>query len=96
MRLRTHVVRGRVAVVARGAVRVHPRGRAHDRVRQAVAERDGWICQLCHEPIDPALRRPDPMALHVDHVEQLADGGSDAPSNLRATHELCHRRRHAG
>lgn len=87
-RLRTRVVDGRV-VVTPADVRAHPRGRAYERVRQAVADRDGWICQLCGRPIDPALRRPHAMALHVDHVDELAAGGSDALANLRAAHARC-------
>ena len=92
MRLRTRVVRGRT-VAAPADVRPHPRGRAYQAVRLAVAERDGWICQLCWQPIDARLRRPHPMALAVDHVVLLSAGGSDVMSNLRAAHADCNARR---
>lgn len=94
VKLRTRIVNGRV-IVGPAEVRPHPRGRGHAAVRQAVADRDGWICQLCGEPIDLALRRPHPFALAVDHVVGLAAGGSDEISNLRATHALCNSRRRA-
>lgn len=54
-----------------------------------IAQRDGWVCQLCLEPIDRRLRKPHPRALHVDHVKRRADGGGDHDGNLRATHACC-------
>lgn len=90
-KLRTRVVAG-VAVVGPSEVRPHPRGRAWDRIRMAVAERDRWVCQLCGEAIDPALKRPHPRALHAHHVIELAAGGSDAMSNLQASHARCNER----
>jgi 5-methylcytosine-specific restriction endonuclease McrA len=89
VRLRTRIVNGR-AVATSADVRAHPRGRAYERVRLAVAERDAWICQLCGQPIDRRLRRPDPMALSVHHVIEFAAGGSHAMSNLQAAHDICH------
>lgn len=94
MRLRTRVVNGR-AVAGPADVRPHPRGRAHQRLRVLVADRDGWTCQLCWEPIDPKLRRPHPLALAIDHIVEVAAGGSDAMSNLRAAHADCNARRRA-
>lgn len=73
-----------------------PRGNAFEPTRQRVAERDGWTCALCGEAIDPALRKPHPDALHIDHLEQRAAGGSDDPSNLRATHARCNKSRPTG
>jgi 5-methylcytosine-specific restriction endonuclease McrA len=52
-------------------------------------ERDGWTCQLCLDPIDPALRVPDPMAATLDHVVPLAQGGSHSMQNLQAAHFMC-------
>lgn len=71
------------------------RGRSFDRVRLAVAERDRWTCAGCLEQIDPALRRPHPRALHVDHKIPLAAGGTDDPSNLAAMHADCNLRKGA-
>lgn len=91
MRLRTRVVDGRV-VVGAAAVRERPRGRAWERIRQAVAARDRWECQLCGKPIGRALRRPNPMALEVHHVVSVEAGGTDELANLQAAHADCHRR----
>lgn len=70
-----------------------PRGNAYEGVRQAVAERDRWTCQICHKPINPVLKRPHPRALHIDHIVPRADFGADDPANLRATHAECNLRR---
>lgn len=60
------------------------------RVRRAeIYARDGWVCQLCLEPIDPNLRYPDLMSPSIDHVIPLATGGSHEPSNVQAAHFLC-------
>lgn len=94
MKLRTHVVRGRVVVIAPGPVRDRQRGNAFEATRQRVAARDGWTCRYCGKPINPRLKRPHPMALHVHHVEEVAQLGSDADANLAAMHADCHRRAH--
>jgi 5-methylcytosine-specific restriction endonuclease McrA len=65
------------------------RGNGFEPTRQRIAERDQWICQLCGQPINPLLRRPHPMALHIDHVRRRADGGTEADENLRSTHARC-------
>ena len=64
--------------VAAGKVK-HPGGRAWQRVRDAVLERDGRICWLCGQP----------GANTADHVLPIAHGGNDDPSNLRAAHLGC-------
>jgi 5-methylcytosine-specific restriction endonuclease McrA len=77
----------------RHQLRRRARGNAFKPTRERIAARDGWVCQLCGDPINPVLRRPHPQALHVDHVTPHADGGTDADANLRATHALCNLRR---
>jgi 5-methylcytosine-specific restriction endonuclease McrA len=57
--------------------------------RMVVAERDGWICQLCDGPIDPTLIFPDPWHLNVDHIVPLVKGGEHSYSNSQATHFRC-------
>lgn len=64
--------------------------------RSVVAERDGWICQLCFQPIDPSLTyinpetgRPDPGYLNVDHRIPLAKGGDHSYANCQAAHARC-------
>lgn len=71
------------------------------RTRLLVLERDGWTCQvptasgqLCGVRLtttDPRL----PTHAHVDHRTDWADGGTDAPENLRAACALCNQRRAA-
>lgn len=44
--------------------------------REAILRRDGYVCQ-----VDGCGRE----AVHVDHILAKVNGGSDDPSNLRAT-----------
>jgi 5-methylcytosine-specific restriction endonuclease McrA len=48
------------------------------RIRKLVLLRDGFTCQTCGKP-----------ATCVDHIRPLARGGSDHPSNLRASCGPC-------
>jgi hypothetical protein len=57
--------------------------------RRAVAERDGWMCQLCSDPVDSTVFYPAPDAAVIDHVVPLALGGEHAPSNWALTHSFC-------
>jgi hypothetical protein len=62
--------------------------------RNDIFERDGWICQLCHEPIDPdATYRIDglynPRYKSIDHIVPLIQGGPDTPDNVQASHQIC-------
>lgn len=50
---------------------------------------------ICGQPIDRTLKRPHPKALAIDHTVALAAGGSNAPSNLAATHADCNLRKGA-
>ncbi|MER7053478.1 HNH endonuclease signature motif containing protein [Streptomyces sp. NPDC000351] len=54
-----------------------------------VHTRDGWICQLCHEPIDQGMAWPNPMSPSVDHVIPLSRGGAHALSNVQSAHLGC-------
>lgn len=70
-----------------GAVeRIDPRG---------VFDRDGWICQLCHRPIEPSLRHPDPGSASLDHRVPLAAGGTHTMANVWASHLQCNLRKGA-
>ena len=46
-------------------------------------------CAICGEPIDYALRYPDPGSFVVDHITPLARGGSDELSNKQPAHRSC-------
>lgn len=57
--------------------------------RAEIAERDGWVCQLCSKPVDPALEWPDPMSQSLDHKIPLAKGGSHTRENCQLAHLRC-------
>ncbi|QRP47994.1 HNH endonuclease [Amycolatopsis sp. FDAARGOS 1241] len=57
------------------------------KLRLAVLTRDHWTCQLCHKPIDPAIRHPHPMSAHVHHLDGKAYG--DDPDRCVASHRQC-------
>lgn len=56
--------------------------------RQEIFERDGWVCGICDQPIDPQVRWPDPACATVDHVVPLSRG-DDTPANVQASHGSC-------
>lgn len=62
-------------------------------VDRDIFERDGWICWLCNEPVDPTLSRRDPLGATVDHVVPLSRGGADEPENLRLAHYACNNKK---
>lgn len=55
------------------------------KLRRQVLERDGYLCQPCLKV--GRLTR----ATEVDHVLNIAAGGTDSPDNLRAICTQCHR-----
>ncbi len=65
--------------------------------RLAIYERDGWVCQLCHEPVNRALRHPAWWSATLDHVVPvsvaLERGWSPeqihSPDNLALSHKRC-------
>jgi 5-methylcytosine-specific restriction endonuclease McrA len=58
-----------------------------------IFERDGWICGICDEPIDPALIHGDAMAVQLDHTIPVAKGGHHTRANVQASHATCNRRK---
>lgn len=57
--------------------------------REAVFERDGWVCHLCGEPIPRDAAWPDVLSAQVDHVVPLAKGGDHSWGNVAAAHFKC-------
>ena len=47
-------------------------------------------CAICHVAFTPG------DIIEADHIVSVADGGTHAISNLRATHRTCNRRRGRG
>lgn len=57
--------------------------------RQAIYERDRWVCQLCRKPVARGKAVPHPKAPTIDHVVPLARGGTHEPANVQLAHYLC-------
>jgi 5-methylcytosine-specific restriction endonuclease McrA len=60
-------------------------------VRREVYERDGWVCQLCKDPVDPGLPTSDAWAATLDHIipQAWVLVPDHRPENLRLTHRWC-------
>lgn len=56
-------------------------------VREMYAKRDGFICQISGETIESVNERHagDKRSLSLDHIKPRSKGGTDYPSNIRAT-----------
>lgn len=55
----------------------------------AIAERDRWMCCLCHKPVSPVAKWPDSMSPSLDHLVPLSKGGAHDPSNVALAHLGC-------
>jgi hypothetical protein len=55
----------------------------------AVFERDGWVCGICKQAVDPLLMWPDPMSASLDHVVPLSLKGGHVESNAQCAHLRC-------
>jgi hypothetical protein len=64
-----------------------------------IFERDGYICHICGQSVDPSLSYPDPMSASLDHVIPLAAGtdagGWHSKENLSTSHLRCNLRKGA-
>jgi len=56
-----------------------------------IFERDGWVCQICHTPVDREASRMHVDGATIDHVVPLSRGGADAPGNVVTAHWRCNR-----
>lgn len=63
-------------------------------LRADIFERDGWVCRICDEAIDPQLSWPDSWAASIDHIVPVSLGGDDTPANVQAAHLTCNIRKH--
>lgn len=63
--------------------------------RADVFERDGWVCQLCGEPVDRNLKYPDLGSKSLDHILPLSKGGEHSRANTQLTHLGCNIRKGA-
>jgi 5-methylcytosine-specific restriction endonuclease McrA len=60
---------------------------------QEVAERDGFICYLCQQPVDMNLPRNSRFGATLDHVTPISKGGADHLNNVRLAHWICNIRK---
>lgn len=63
-----------------------------------IGERDHWLCGICQDAshlVDPARRRPDPLAPSVDHITPVSGGGTHTRSNVQISHWFCNQEKNA-
>lgn len=76
------------------AHRSRVRGVDAERFRHVdVFERDGWVCQLCGSPVDPALRGQTSLAPSLDHIIPISRGGAHTMANTQLAHFGCNARK---
>jgi len=56
---------------------------------EEIFERDGWVCQLCTEPVDPLVRWPDSSSASLDHRIPVSKGGHHTRVNVQLSHLGC-------
>lgn len=54
-----------------------------------VFERDGWVCGICAEPVDPTVAYPGRLSASLDHIVPLSKGGSHTRANAQCAHLGC-------
>jgi 5-methylcytosine-specific restriction endonuclease McrA len=62
---------------------------------EEIFERDHWRCGVCREPVDQALKWPDPRSASLDHVRPLAADGRHIRANVQLAHLVCNMRKNA-
>jgi hypothetical protein len=55
---------------------------------RVVADRDGWMCHLCNDPVSKG-------AWSIDHLVPLSKGGDHTYSNVKLAHHRCNTLRRA-
>jgi 5-methylcytosine-specific restriction endonuclease McrA len=58
-------------------------------VREAVFERDKFVCQLCLEPVQPEADPQSDWYPSLDHIVPQSLGGGHGIDNLRLAHRWC-------
>ncbi|MBA0125087.1 HNH endonuclease [Haloechinothrix sp. YIM 98757] len=69
--------------------RIRANGPQDDCTFDEIAERDHWTCALCGEPVERQYNAPDPRTASLDHIKDVALGGTDTRDNVRLTHLFC-------
>lgn len=65
------------------------------KMRLSVYERDGFICQLCFDPVDVALPANDVWSATLDHIvcQSWTAEPDHSAANLRLAHRWCNSKR---
>ena len=63
--------------------------RISQRLRAQVLDRNGSTCQMCGRGIGDEFEDGSRVALHVDHIVNKSEGGTDEMSNLRTLCSRC-------
>ncbi|QDM56277.1 HNH endonuclease [Gordonia phage SweatNTears] len=58
-------------------------------IEEEVFIRDGWICQLCADPVDPDDKHPSKWSPSLDHIIPLSRGGTHTWDNVQLAHLGC-------
>lgn len=81
---------------ARRRLRERPPVEVEPFTKHDVGERDGWICGLCGERVDPTLEAwvdgtwvQELRSASIDHVTPLALGGAHTLDNVQIAHLEC-------
>jgi len=57
-----------------------------------ILERDGWVCKICGEPIDPNAKWVNQTGT-MDHIIPIGRGGPHTRENVQAAHFICNIRK---
>jgi hypothetical protein len=60
---------------------------------QQIGDRDGWVCWICENDVDPKAIVGSANAASTDHVVPKALGGTNESDNLRLAHRKCNSNR---
>lgn len=79
----------------RRAFKRNPNGTVDRFTRIEILDRDGWICQLCDQPMSKVVKFPHPKSPSLDHIIPLSRGGEHTRENSQAAHLNCNSRKWA-
>lgn len=57
--------------------------------RKEIFDRDGWVCQLCNEPVGKGYSYPHARCATIDHIKPIARGGKHTRANCQLAHFSC-------
>jgi predicted Zn-ribbon and HTH transcriptional regulator len=57
--------------------------------RSKVFQRDGYVCQICHEPTSREYDHADPWSPTIDHIIPMSKQGGHTYDNVQCAHAFC-------